>query len=357
MRSGICHKNSGLYSFKYFLLILFVLFVFRPFQVYGDETKLITDMLGRKVEVPKRVNRILSGTPATTILIYMLAPEKLIGWNFRPNGALITEKYKNLPVIGGWFGKKSGNYETFITMKPDIYFEGYSNLGAVNREILDKRQQKMGSIPVVGVEDSAGIDKYSRVINFIGSVIGAEEKAQDLDKYYLSIINQVKSFTSTLNSKDRVKVYYAEGPKGLLTDPAGSVHAGLINFCGGRNVARVFSKKGYGRSEVSLEQVILWNPSVIITTESSFFRGVYSDPKWSSVKAVRERRVYLSPREPFGWFDRPAGINRIPGILWTANRLYPDKFKLETILDEIKNFYRQFYHYELKDSDIDRIFR
>lgn len=356
MHNKIYHKNNSS-LFKYLLLTFFIFAVSGLFQVYGDGTRTITDMLGREVTVPKVVNRVISGTPTTTIIVYMLAPEKLLGWNFKPNGTLITDRYGSLPVIGGWFGKKSGNYETLIAMKPEIYLEGYSNLGDVNRATLDKRQIRMGSIPVVGIEDSAGIDKYSRVISFIGGLIGVEKEAESLNSYYLSILKQVKSFTSSLKENERVKVYYAEGPKGLLTDPSGSVHAELINLCGGRNVAEVSSKKGYGRIEISMEQVILWDPSVIITTESSFFKNVYSDPKWQAVKAVRDRKVYLSPREPFGWFDRPAGINRIPGILWTANKLYPDNFKLDELIVKIKEFYRQFYHYELKDSDIKRIFK
>jgi len=347
---------SKMNSNKQFLAGFLIFVILGLFPVYSDSMRNITDMLGREVTVPGTVSRVLSGTPPTTIIVFMLAPEKLLGWNFKPNGALISDKYRRLPVIGGWFGKKSGNYETLISMKPEIYLEGYSNLGAVNRETLDKRQRNLGSIPVVGVKDSVSIDEYSRVIRFIGTLIGAEKKADDLDRYYTGILKEIEDFTSALGEQEKVDVYYAEGPKGLLTDPSGSIHSGLIDFCGGKNVARVSSKKGYGRIEVSMEQIILWDPSVIITTEASFFRNVYKDPRWKAVKAVRDRRVYLSPREPFGWFDRPAGINRIPGILWTASKLYPDKFKPEEVIVKIKEFYREFYHYELKNSDIKRLF-
>ena len=50
-------------------------------------------------------------------------------------------------------------------------------------------------------------------------------------------------------------------------------------------------------------------------------------PVWQSVTAVRKKRVYLSPHLPFGWFDYPPGANRLLGLLWLSEILYPDLFR------------------------------
>ncbi len=335
-------------------LIALFLSTFTIFGVSGE--RVVVDMFGRKVVLPDRVERVVSGTPVITIMVYMLAPDDLVGWNFKPNGKLMREKYLNLPVIGGWFGKKTGNYETFLALKPDVYIEGYSNLGEVNKEMLEERQRKMGSIPVVGVRSAADVSSYGEVIDFLGKVLGKEGEAEKLSQFYHDVLELVRGRLKGISSERRVSVYYAEGADGLSTDPAGAVHSELIELCGGKNVASIGAKEGFGRVKVSVEQVLSWNPEIIITTESEFFKEVFTDQRWAGIEAVKKGRVYLAPREPFGWFDRPAGINRIPGILWTAYRLYPGYFDRTTIEKMVHEFYLEFYHYSLGESQLESFF-
>ncbi len=318
-------------------------------------------MLGRRVEIKLPVERVLSTTPTTTVLVYMIAPEKLIGWNFKPNGKLMLPRYLSLPIVGGWFGKKEGNYETFLKMKPDILLEGFTNLGAVNIQTINERQRKMGSVPVIGVKDTADIRGYKNSIEFIGKLLGKESQAHRLADYYLNLIKTVETRIKTIPSNKRIRVYYAEGPNGLFSETSKSVHASLINLCGGNNVVKLeeranpTGKKGFGRVKVSMEEILKWNPEVIITMDERFYHNVYRDPKWRFIKAVESKRVYLAPREPFGWFDRPPGINRIPGIVWTAYKLYPQKFKRAEAKRLIREFYTDFYHYHLSDDECESL--
>ena len=45
---------------------------------------------------------------------------------------------------------------------------------------------------------------------------------------------------------------------------AGSMHTRLLAFCGGRNLTEVTLKPGYGIAETSMEQIVLWDPDMII---------------------------------------------------------------------------------------------
>nr|HRD26186.1 iron ABC transporter substrate-binding protein [Methanoculleus sp.] len=90
------------------------------------ETRAITDMTGRTVVVPSEIESVLCTSPPSTMLVYMVAPDRLAGWNFLPETEYIPEEYSALPLVGGWFGKETGNYETFISMHPDIVIEGYT---------------------------------------------------------------------------------------------------------------------------------------------------------------------------------------------------------------------------------------
>ena len=88
--------------------------------------------------------------------------------------------------------------------------------------------------------------------------------------------------------------------------------------------------------------------------DPAFYRSVVADPLWASVKAVRERRVYLAPNLPYGWFDAPPSVNRPIGVRWLASILYPKQFP-EDLRDTTRTFYKLFYSVELTDEQIDML--
>ena len=65
---------------------------------------------------------------------------------------------------------------------------------------------------------------------------------------------------------------------------------------------------------------------VIVTIDQDFAANVRSDPAWAAVEAVRDGRVHLSPKLPFGWVDFPPSVNRLIGLWWLAKILYPERF-------------------------------
>jgi len=321
-------------------------------------TKTITDMVGRTLEIPQNITRVLSTAPPTTIAVYVLAPDKLIGVNFEANkqngNVYMPEKYRTLPNVGGWFGKQTGNFETFVSMNPDVILDGDVGVGNF-KTTLEERQQKFGAIPNVGVLDARNATQYDNSIRFLGSLLGAEEQAASLSEFYNRVLSIVTTRVSGIPENEKVRVYYAEGPKGLQTDPPGSMHAELIEVAGGVNVADCAITAGMGMTPVSMEQVTKWNPEVIIVGDPGFMATIYNDTLWQGIPAVKNHRVYLVPQSPFTWFDRPPGVNRIIGIPWTAKVLYPDKFKDMDMPALTKEFYSKFYHYDLTDREVNSL--
>ncbi|MCK9581896.1 MAG: ABC transporter substrate-binding protein [Methanoregula sp.] len=321
-------------------------------------TKTITDMVGRTLDVPQNITRVLSTAPPTTIAVYVLAPDKLIGINFEANkqngNVYMPAKYRALPNVGGWFGKQTGNFETFVSMDPDVILDGDVGVGNF-RTTLEERQQKFGAIPNVGVLDARNATQYDNSISYLGSLIGADEQAASLSEFYNRVLSTVTTRVSDIPEKEKVRVYYAEGPKGLQTDPSGSMHSELIEVAGGVNVADCALTAGMGMTPVSMEQVTKWNPDVIIVGDPGFFGTIYNDTLWQAIPAVKNHRVYLVPQSPFTWFDRPPGVNRIIGIPWTAKILYPDKFRDVDMPALTKEFYSKFYHYDLTDNEVNTL--
>ncbi len=70
-----------------------------------------------------------------------------------------------------------------------------------------------------------------------------------------------------------------------MTGLGGSINVETIEMLA-QNVAG--GTRG-GLANVSIEQVLLWNPDVIVTIDRDFAANVRSDPAWASVAAVRER--------------------------------------------------------------------
>lgn len=314
----------------------------------APETRGITDMYGRSLEVPAEMERVLCSGAIEMMMTYMIAPDKLSGLCFEPSGALIAESYTSLPVVGGWFGKQSGNYETFIAMEPDVILEG-------REETLTERQKKLGGIPVVGLKTGTSLLEYRSSFEYLGDLFGTPDAAAELIAFYEEALGFAGSIREQIPENERVTVYYAEGNEGLSTDPAGSAHTELIDLCGGENVADIGATQGYGMSEVSMEQVLMWEPDVIIigrASQESLRDLIMTDARWQDLKAVRDGRVYVRPQDPFSWFDGPTGPNQIIGIYWVVQKLYPDRFSEQDLREKAREFYHLFYHYDLSDTEL-----
>ena len=84
----------------------------------------IVDSAGRKVEVPERIEKVFAAGPPASILIYMLAPEKMTGWPDPPRPEerpFIAEKYRDLPALGRLTGRGgTANLEVVLKVAPDL---------------------------------------------------------------------------------------------------------------------------------------------------------------------------------------------------------------------------------------------
>ncbi|MDD3994650.1 MAG: iron ABC transporter substrate-binding protein [Dehalococcoidales bacterium] len=318
-------------------------------------TRTIVDDAGRSLVIPTTINKVLCCGPVECILTYMLAPEKLGGWCFLPNSTegadYFDTQYADLPVVGGWYGKSTGNYETFISLEPDIIL-------ASDAATVEERQQFFGSIPVVSINVFDNYNTMPESILKMGDLLGVEEQAQKLVDFYEESVDYVTSVLTNVSEEDKVTVYYAEGDGGLSTDPSGSQHTELIDFCGGLNVAVVDDQAGFGMTSVSMEQILLWNPDIIIigrAADATLYNQILSDPIWANLQAVKDGRVYLRPNNPFSWFDGPAGMNEIVGIYWMIQTLYPEQCADLDLKAKVQEFYLDFYHYNLTDADYEAL--
>lgn len=323
-----------------------------------EGTRTIIDMAGREVEVPKKINKVFTTSPVGTIALYSIDPKKVAGLNseISPDEAkYLDAEFQKLPVLGKYKDASSGNEEEILAAKPDVII----SMGNVDDKWIgaaDESQERLG-VPFLMI-DSA-LDNLDETYKFLGDLLGEEERAKELGEYCRDTIENSKELASKISDDEKVSVYYADGDQGLVTNVAGSLHTQAIDIVGAKNAAEAEVDVSSGGVDVSMEQVLNWNPQKIIATQGrdgsdGAYEVIKSDDKWNTVDAVKDGEVYTIPDAPFNWFDRPPSVNRIIGVRWLGNTLYPEVFDID-IKQETKDFYEMFYHRELTDQEVDEI--
>ncbi|NIK50115.1 iron ABC transporter substrate-binding protein [Variibacter gotjawalensis] len=311
----------------------------------------IADGAGRRVGVPAKVQRVLPAGPPAAILLYTAAPDVLIGWTRTPRPdekAYLLPDAADKPEVGRITGRgNTANLEVVLSHKPDMIIDAGSTTQTYV-ELAD-RVQAQTNIPYALLDGK--FDAIVATYRTLGQLIDREERCNKLATWCEQTMRTLRSRIDPIAADKRPRVYYARGPRGLETGLAGSINVETIDFLGATNVAR--GAPG-GLAQVSLEQVLVWNPEVIVTLDKAFAESVLNDPAWASVDAVKARRVYLSPRLPFGWVDSPPSVNRMAGLWWLAKLLYPTLFP-EDIGALTREFYALFYQVNLSDADVAKI--
>jgi iron complex transport system substrate-binding protein len=311
----------------------------------------VTDAAGRAVPIPAKVERVFPAGPPAAILLYTLAPDLLLGWpraNRPEECVYMLPEICARPEIGRITGRgNTANLEVVLALKPDLILDvGSTNPTFVS---LAARVQEQTGIPYALLDGrfDATASTYRKLGELTHRSTEAEALARYADETMMAIKGRVKKIPESLTPR----IYYARGPSGLETGLGGSINVETIDFLGARNVA---AERQGGLAIVSVEQVLLWNPDVIVTIDRDFAANVRSDPVWAQVAAVRAGRVHLSPKMPFGWVDFPPSVNRLIGLWWLAKILYPEQFP-EDIGALTRDFYTRFYHVTPSDAQIEHV--
>lgn len=338
-----------------------------PYAVVASQPErvLITDMGGRSVAVPKRIRSVLSRSPVGTLIMYSINPEKIAGQNWTPTEnekQFLDAEFLDLPVLSGWYADgKVGNVEEIIKAAPDVILSAFFQTPGKGVVDQAERIQAQLNIPVLLID--AGFESMPETYGFLGALLEERERCMVLADETRSILEDIVARAVRITENKRARVYYAEGATGLQTDPSGSWHSRVIDMVNAENVARVEIKGGMGRSIVSPEQLLAWNPEVIIachdqgfSRESSAYSTILRDSRLGTVAAIANGRVYEVPYKPFNFLDRPPSINRLIGLKWLGNLLYPHVFDYN-VREETKKFFKTYYRIVLTEEQVDDIFQ
>jgi len=312
------------------------------------------DSAERYVVLPDRIGRVMPAGPSAAVLIFVLAPEKLAGWSrplSRGQRAYLPPKFARLPVVGELTGPNpTATADTVTRLHPDLIVDS----GTVSPEAIalaDAIQQQTG-IPYVFLDGST--QSAPDMLGTLGAILGAGKRGQDLANRVRDAIDGLRGRLLITDATERPLAYYGRGGDGLETGLAGSQVMADFDQAGVVNVA---ARLGPGElTRVTREQIVAWNPAVIIAQERGFYDALQHAPAWRGLTAVANKRVYLAPVDPFGWIDQPAGINRIVGLSWLQSLFYPGVYE-QDLRVVVREFYDSFYGVKLSDRQLEALVR
>lgn len=311
----------------------------------------IEDCAGRQVEIPADVDRIACLCPDAAYTLAMLGQgDKMVAVvDGIRRDIILTDMYpaiKNLPLP-----KTSGviNIEELMSCKPDVVFVKKDT--ANNKAEVEKL--KKSGIPFLVVEYN-NMQEQQYAVQMIGKVTGQEQIARQYTQYYQDCIKRVQDRIQDIPAAQRVRVYHSIN-EATRTDVAGSLSDDWMQAAGAWDVAAHEKLRLLeGKYFASLEQILLWDPEVILVNENGVDEYILSNSQWAPLQAVKQKRVLQLPSGISRW-GHPNSPETPLVILWTAKTLYPDRFTDLDMALESKTFYKDFFGLELSDETIQKI--
>jgi len=317
-----------------------------------EGTVSFTDSAGRKAEVPAGITRIAPLGGTAQIILFALAPEYFVGlatpWPREAEEFL--GGYYGLPVFGQMYGSGDLNLEQLAALDPQVLIDvGEAKSGIA--EDMDDLQDMLG-IPAVHVE--AHLDSFPDAYRKLGALLGLEARGEALAAYCEAVNAGVGSVLAQVCEEDRVRMLYILGSDGMSVIAKGTYHGEIVDmFCDNLAVLAEPSSKGTG-NPVDMEQILLWNPDVILFAPGSVYEKVASDPLWNELDAVRNGRYAEVPLGPYNWMGFPPAVQQYLGILWMCGLFYPDVAGID-LYAEVAAYFDLFYHTELTREQFDRL--
>ena len=317
----------------------------------APETRVFTDSVGREVTVPAQIDKVALSGPMAQIVLFALCPDKLVGianaWDESAAQYLDTEYY-NLPLLGQLYGGKGElNLETLLESGAQVVIDvGEAKDGIA--EDLDALQEQT-TIPFVHI--SATLATMDETYTMLGDLLGMPDEAKALADYCRGTYDRALTIA---DSVEKANLLYITGDAGLNVIAQGAYHAEVIDLLS-NNLAVVDdpSSKGAG-NEVDMEQILNWNPDVILFAPDSIYDTVAGDAAWQGVTAIQNGAYYEVPMGPYNWMGFPPSVQRLLGMLWMAKVLYPEAADYD-LYTEVANYFELFYHCELTQEQYDAL--
>jgi iron complex transport system substrate-binding protein len=327
-------------------LLLLVLLGAWSGSLEAAETRSVTDMAGRTVQLPLRIQRVvtLGSLPVLNSFVFTLGEGRTIQNGLADFGRSPHWKYQTVfaPHLARQPAmqqpNREPNLEAILLAAPDVVL-------TMHRASVDLL--KGTGIPTIFLSWREPED-VKACMTLLGDVFGKPEVAARYRRYFDDTLGRVTAALRPVPPSARPRVLYVHPD--TLTQPR-LIAEWWIPAAGGISVTND-GRSAESRS-FTLEQVMHWDPDILIVTEPKDVAALAADPLLKQLRAVRQRRVHVVPVGAHTWANRTA--EQPLTVLWAAKTFHPERFPLLDLATETKTFYREFFGHELTPAQLEEI--
>lgn len=331
-------------------------------QAETVEKRTFVDDAGVEMEVPEKIDRIVVGAwqMAAPLAVYLGGGEKIVGMapasmKAAENG-LLGEMYPELlDAETEFYNGGDINMEELLKLDPDIVI----GVGEEQAEAI-----RAAGIPatVVSVSkwDYDVIETYDHWLETFDAIFGGSAYGKDVTEYSNQVQSAIMEKVSAIPAEDRKKVMilFAYSDATMSTSGKGFFGQSWCDLTGAINVGEGI--ESLGSAAINMEQVYEWNPDVIIITNfttaqpEDLYNNTIGSDDWSSVNAVKNKQVYKMPLGIYRSYT--PGADTPVTLQWFAKAVYPELFQDMDVEQIAKDYYKDFYGFELTDEQLENMF-
>lgn len=315
----------------------------------------VTDFAGTTFSSDKPVKTVMGIHPIFTMLALRLAPDKVVSVDkvfttqYLAKGTLTDlltdlglEHIKSLPVTNTFM--QVVDPEQVLNLNPDVVV-------TLNKDTNAAKLKDETKKPFVIVSKNT-LQDYSKSMRIMGVVLGNTTEANKMADYWDKIISSITAKTDVITASNRLKVYHCAAGSICATVGKDTIMASVVRIAGGNNLGDQISNASNSVNEsitVSMDQILKWNPDVVVAANSKQYQEIMSSPEWKAVNAVKNGKVYCQLK--YGKID---GLNTLPGLIWYNAMLTApgDSKAMDAYYKEAQNFYQLFFKYNITKDEL-----
>lgn len=311
-------------------------------------TRVITDMLGREVELPDEINTIATfraigvlNTLVETLgagdMICNAMTASFLGGSHDMQ-FVFAPQIADAPLLENSDGEVQ--IEEVLRLDPDLCLVAWE---AGVEELED------AGLCVVYVNWTNG-DELKEAVTLMGEILGREDVAAQYCEFFDDTVARAEEMTAVLADEDRRTALY--GSAVSLRNPH-KISEWWIAEAGGISVTQDIHGDDAPESvEFTMEDLLAWNPDVIFLSGNER-EELLADSNYATLTAVQNDALYRVPTVGHSWGNRSTEQPLV--ILWAMCKMYPELYSEEELAQDIHDFYSTFFQVDLTDEQIANI--
>ena len=323
--------------------------LFLAFFIGLLSARVIIDSNGKEVQIPDEITRVSPLHHTGLQISLMLGNKDKVVFNSPrvPDTPLLEKVFPEIRLNPNKSGSHTSSVETIIASKPQVAF------GTINTLLFDensKKQLEIAGITVISIPSFLrSLDEVKGQVRIVGEIYGGEsiKKAKEWLEFTDNNVNFVSQRVAKIKNKKRV-LYLSVRASAYTAMGDNFVGAEYIKIAGGINASASLTNRVW--NAVNEEQVLIFNPDIIITSSNESMREILANPAFKWLKAVQDKQIFIVPSGVFSWV--PPNAEGTLQILWLAKVLYPNEFKDLNLESKVREFYKRFYEYDLSEDEL-----